>query len=441
MVNVTINETLDARSQVEQHDRKGIGMAIGPAGISAGVFHHVVTGVEQENSPRVKVYPGSDASGAGDTSTVKKVPYQIFRYPKGFNGEFLSLGNWIAISGAAFSTSLGSRTSLGFSFLAGLANVRLSYWWDSGVEPLDLVRKRLSRAISKQTVALVNRLGKMLFRRAASESHQLAPDGYLSPEPTKTFWLRLISGLFQFLFTVQSFLLDELFARFHGTARRWWPLSDGGHFENMGGYELIRRRLPMIVIVDAEADPEYTFEGLANLIRKARLDFGAEIRFLREDKLTDRLHPGVRDYFGTLEQLRRGTWVKEPVEDPNASKPATGTSRRERLSINPVDEESLSLAHVALAEVSYTAPDGKGILLYIKPTLMGDEPADVHRYHTEHPSFPHETTAQQFFDEAQWESYRRLGEHIADKIFRDHDDENVQLTAVAGKFWPHMFEG
>jgi hypothetical protein len=209
----------------------------------------------------------------------------------------------------------------------------------------------------------------------------------------------------------------------------------------MGGYELIRRRLPMIVIVDAEADPDYTFEGLANLIRKARLDFGAEIRFLREDKLTDRLHPGVRDYFGTLEQLRRGTWVKEPVEDPNAPKPATGTSRRERLSINPVDEESFSLAHAALAEVSYTVPDGKGILLYIKPTLMGDEPADVHRYHTEHPSFPHETTAQQFFDEAQWESYRRLGEHIADKIFRDRDDENIQLNAVAGKFWPHMFEG
>ena len=42
----------------------------------------------------------------------------------------------------------------------------------------------------------------------------------------------------------------------------------------MGGYELIRRKLPMIVVIEAEDDADYTFEGIANLVRKARIDFG-----------------------------------------------------------------------------------------------------------------------------------------------------------------------
>jgi hypothetical protein len=73
-----------------------------------------------------------------------------------------------------------------------------------------------------------------------------------------------------------------------------------------------------------------------------------------------------------------------------------------------------------LADVFYdNEHEPRSTVLYIKPTLIGDESADVHRYHTEHPSFPHETTLQQFFDEAQWESYRKLGEHIARKLFQD----------------------
>ena len=83
------------------------------------------------------------------------------------------------------------------------------------------------------------------------------------------------------------------------------------------------------------------------------------------------MHSGVRKYFGTLEQLRRGTWIEEPVEDPNAPEtikkpagdpkapaqnanaPSTTASKRKRLSINPVDENALSIAHAALAEVIY----------------------------------------------------------------------------------------
>jgi hypothetical protein len=345
-------------------------------------------------------------------------PYQIFRYASSsgrdrmdFNGEFLTLGNWTGISGAAFSTSLGWRTSLGLSLLAGIANVRLTYWWNSGVKPLDRIRTRAARA---RTTAQ-RRVAGALRAQWLAPAEQPPP----LPETGKRWWRRSLSSLLQLLFTVQVYLFDELLARYHGTARQWWPLSDGGHFENLGGYELIRRKLPVMVIVDAEADPEYTLEGLANLIRKARLDFGAEIRFFTEEELDREVDPAVRKNFGTLEQLRRGFWVEEPVKDPSAPDRGKKAASSGRLSINPAKMEALSLAHAALAEVTYSGRAEKSMLVYLKPTLIGDESVDVHRYHSEHPAFPHETTLQQFFDEAQWESYRKLGEHIALKIFQE----------------------
>jgi hypothetical protein len=454
LVNVTINETLDAQSEVEQRDRKGVGMAVGPAAISVGVLHHLVLGdpTESPSATPFTVYPSAEPD---DTEA-----YQIFRYRDRFDGEFLSLGSWTGISGAAFSTSLGWRTSLAFSLLAGLANIRLSYWWNSGVQALDLLQKK--RQMVGLAPKLVDRVAPEFRRRLAVDAAAPSP---LAVKTRKTQLRQWSSALFRLLFSVQGFLFDELFARFHGTAAQWWPLSDGGHFENMGGYELVRRRLQTIVIVDAEADSDYTFEGLSNLVRKARLDFGAEIRFLTEEELDVRVHSGVRRFFGTLEQLRRGNWIEEPVEDPNAPKlenvmdkdPETplhneavlnaATRKRKRLSTSPVDENALSLAHAALAEVIYAderAKDGspsaiKHLLLYIKPSLIGDEPADVRRYHTENPSFPHESTLEQFFDEAQWESYRRLGEHIADKIFRSRDDKGNLFTPEANCFFPYLF--
>ena len=431
LVNVTINETLDARRQVEQRDRKGIGMAVGPAAISVGVVHHLVVATEpdpQRQRLEAEVYPPEGKDGA----------YRIFRYARSpwtgrldYTGEFLTLGNWTGISGAAFSTSLGWRTSLAFSLLAGLANVRLTYWWNSGVKPFDRFTTRVALA------------GKMVKQKIVSAFRKTPPaaaaDMDSFPESRRSWLYRWLSSAFRWLFAVQSFLFDELLARFRGTAPQWWPLSDGGHFENLGGYELIRRRLPVIVIIDAEADLDYTFEGLSNLVRKARLDFGAEIQFLTEEQLDEAVHPDIRKHFGTLEQLRRGIWIEEPVEDPNdpeAGKPPEtvngGRKVRRRRTISPVNIEALSLAHAALAHIIYD-DDVKptSTLLYIKPTLIGDESADVHRYHTEHPSFPHESTLQQFFDEAQWESYRKLGEDIALKLFQEPP------AITQGKLFPY----
>lgn len=348
LVNVTVNETVDGASQVQQQDRKGCPLAVGPAGFSLGVRHHLLLDWTEPLAVAGTV-PGPDEGG-----------YRVFdQAPGPFRGEKLTLGTWVGISGAAFSTGTGYRTSLGLSLLAGLANIRLGRWWSPGND-----RRR---------------------------------------GPTR--WLE--RTLFR-LFPVQAYLASELVARFPGTARERWYLSDGGHFENLGGYELVRRRLARIVLVDAEADPDYTFGGLADLVRKARVDFGAEIRFLPEEELDELLDPEVRAAFGTLDELRRGHWTREPGTD------AHGTT--DPVLIQRADRSRLSRAHATLAEITY-ADGRRGRILYVKPTLCGREPLDVAEYHSGHPDFPHESTADQFFDEAQWESYRRLGEHIAARLF------------------------
>ena len=357
LVNVTINETLDPASQLQQQDRKGIGMAQGPAGVSAGIRHHVVfqkSNNAEDQYRNVRTFPSD------------KNTYRMFDYNGNYEGQRLTVGKWIGISGAAVATGLGSLTNIGASLLTGFFNVRLGYWWNSGVD------RKVLRTKPKPT----QEIGRQLNR----------------------------------LFPVQTYLLDELLARFHGSARQHWYLTDGGHFENLGAYELIRRRLRLIVVIDAAADHDYVFEDLANLIRKARLDFGAEIRFLEANELTTFISSPAQKYFGTLEQLRRGVWSKEPVNDP--------TSAGRRLSV-AADEDRLSLGRAALAYVTYDGkPEPESLLLLVKPTLTGDEPADVLRYHGANPSFPHQTTAEQFFDEAQWESYRKLGEHIAERLFQ-----------------------
>jgi len=237
----------------------------------------------------------------------------------------LSLGRWVSISGAAAGSAVGSRTTLPTAMLATFANVRLGYWWDSGLK--------------------------------------LRGGGWLQ---------RVLPPVYRALFA-------EFLCNLRGTGDRLWNLSDGGHFENLGGYELIRRRLPLIVLVDAEQDADYKFSGLADLVRKARLDFGAEIEFLDP--------PPDFPFVGTLADLRRA------------------------------DRDAVSKAHAAIARVTYA--DGKTApswLVYVKATLTGDEPVDVLEYHSSHADFPHESTANQFFDEAQWESYRRLGEHIGSQV-------------------------
>jgi hypothetical protein len=365
IINTTVNETMDARTKVQNQDRKGTGLALGPCGLSLGIRHHLLT--DSDGCPTI--YP---ADG-----------YRVFKSARenGRTPEPLTVGRWMSISGAAFSAAAGANTTVPIAILAGMLNVRLGYWWDSGTPPP--------------------------ARPLQFGAKQWSP------------WVT-----FEAMLPVQSALLSEMLARTRGTAGQLWNLSDGGHFENMGGYELIRRRLPLIVIVDAEADPDYEFQGLSDLVRKARLDFNAEIKFLtarqlggRIDAHTPVLPESVRQYFGDLGSLRRGRWTDEPVPGPN------GAAKQFAIE---VDRSRVSQAHAALATIAYGENGTRSWLVYVKATLTGDEPEDVCHYHRAHPAFPQETTNDQFFDEAQWESYRRLGVHIGHRVLTPELFDHLQ---------------
>ncbi|HYO69057.1 MAG TPA: hypothetical protein VEU33_23555 [Archangium sp.] len=144
-------------------------------------------------------------------------------------------------------------------------------------------------------------------------------------------------------------------------------LSDGGHFENLALYELVRRRCQFILVSDCGMDMETEFNDFANAVRRVREDFQVEIRI-------------------DLSALRPG---------------ADGLSRQT----------------IIAGDIEY--PDGNtGVLLLIKPTMLGNEPVDITHYKARNAAFPHESTGDQFYDEAQWEAYRRLGEHAALTAFR-----------------------
>ncbi|MCB9529663.1 MAG: patatin-like phospholipase family protein [Myxococcales bacterium] len=170
-------------------------------------------------------------------------------------------------------------------------------------------------------------------------------------------------------------------------------VTDGGHLENLGVYGLLRRRCALIVACDAEADPGLTGQALATVIRFARLDLGVEIDI---DLADIRLRPDR-------------------------------TSRR----------------HVAVGRVHYPAdprhgwPASTGWLVYVKSSFVGDEPELVQDYRIASPAFPHESTADQFFGEAQFEAYRMLGDCIASGLFAAGGPRRVagmKRSQVVGEF-------
>ena len=166
-------------------------------------------------------------------------------------------------------------------------------------------------------------------------------------------------------------LVAELFG-YTNANHRYVYLSDGGHFENLALYEMVLRRCHFIVVVDAGCDTEWTFQDLGNAIRKIRIDQGIEIDI----------------DLGMLQ--------------------------------NPAGSH-LSQWHHAIGTIRYDKVDQGapiGTLLYIKTSLTGDEPPDVNEYAKQHEAFPHEPTADQFFSESQFESYRRLGQHVGEEVLR-----------------------
>ena len=167
---------------------------------------------------------------------------------------------------------------------------------------------------------------------------------------------------------------------------RYVYLSDGGHFDNLGLYEMLRRRCRFILVSDVGYDPNYAYEDLGRVVRQATIDMGIRFNFIH------------------LDMEKR----------PDLARPHQTTT-----------QPAIAGAYSAFATIDYpelTKPDGvraRGYLLYVKPGFQNrDEPADVRAYAATNPTFPHDTTLNQFFGESQFESYRALGRYIVSELAR-----------------------
>lgn len=236
----------------------------------------------------------------------------------GARGWGISLARAMTISGAAASPNMGYHSSSAVAFVMTLFNARLGWWLPNP---------------------------KCGERRLED---QRDPGMY-------SLWLWLNEAL--------ALANDRL---------RYVHLSDGGHFENLALYEMVRRRCRRILVVDASADPSFGYDDLQNAIHKIRVDFGISIEFP----------------MGSFDGRR-----------------------------------SFVMGWIRYSEVDGNVKDGR--ICYLKPVLVGDEPLDVRRYaalsreRDRSACFPHQTTADQFFDETQFESYRMLGYHMTMKAFKE----------------------
>ena len=241
----------------------------------------------------------------------------------------ITVGTAITISGAAANPNMGYNSSPVLAFLMSIFNVRLGAWLGN-----------------------TNAKGNKTFFRSG-------------PKPA----------------------LMPLFAEVFGltnSSRGYVNLSDGGHFDNLGLYEVVLRRCRHVLVCDAGNDGSFAFEDLGNAIRKIRIDFGIPIEFREKIEIL-------------------------PNESESPEKP------------------SRPGLYCAIADIRYSAVDGKvpdGQLIYIKPTLRGhipresggEVPYDIYSYARSSKDFPHESTVDQWFSESQFESYRALGAHILKQL-------------------------
>lgn len=290
----------------------------------SSLFGYRATGEKTEYLPAENA---QTAAGAGDEEVAAGQPVKVvLREGYGGCGGKPYIGTAMAASGAAVSPNSGYHTRPGVAALLAIFNLRLGWWTGNPRNP--------------------------------------------------KYWKRYAPSI--------TYLIAELLGLTDDHSKYVY-LSDGGHFENLGLYELVRRKVRFIICSDADADPSFTFTDLGNAIDKCRRDFGVEIHVHAQRDIAAEGGKGFRS------------------------------------------------GHYAIGEIVYPGQTAIGYLLYIKSSLTNDEPSDVLGMKAQDAAFPHDTTANQFFNESMFESYRALGEHMIDVIlthFEVDDDANDKAASV-----------
>ncbi len=183
-------------------------------------------------------------------------------------------------------------------------------------------------------------------------------------------------------------LLYEVWPRGFNEKRFWLQISDGGHFEVLALYELVRRRARLIVVSDAGADPKFAFGDLRNVVLRVGQDFRAKITF----------GPPF--------------WATPPDATPDRNLlssmiPATGRPAGFPAGVDVAERGFI------VGTIEYDTEPGAqkeyGIIVYVKTTMVGGLSLETRGYKGQHRDFPDQPTADQFFDERQFEAYRELG--------------------------------
>ena len=280
-------------------------------------------------TPQYCGYEPSPESFHGSGGTY--LPTKLGRVEKLGPRRGITLGTAMAISGAAASPNMGHYTSPPTAFFMTLFDVRLG-WWMGNTRLLDRWRSSGPR------------------------------------------W-----GL--------AYLLSELIAHSDEDSNYVY-LSDGGHFENLAIYELVKRRCRLIVACDSGADSSYGCGDLMSAIEKCRTDFGVDIQI-----------------------------------SVTRIKPASGAC--------------VSAEDFTLGDIHY-GPGDVGKIIYIKSSMPVDNvnaplaarlAAGVRSYADSHKDFPHQSTADQWFDEVQFEAYRALGEYIGTLAADEIDSQSKAVSA------------
>lgn len=206
-----------------------------------------------------------------------------------------------------------------------------------------------------------------------------------------------------------------------GLNNRMLNISDGGHIENLGVYELLRRGCRLIVAVDAGEDKAYTFADLNNLIIRARNELGFEIRFRDDEQPEDLIRPRPSQVYSKKRYAVADIyqwWEDRKVINPN-------TNEEETQIIN--FETPLKVGTFIYVKSSVLAPAGKPVLSD-KGTDEERLKYGTYKYKIYHPDFPHESTSDQFFDEVQWEAYFQLGRYIGADVLGVKDLEQYETN-------------
>jgi hypothetical protein len=261
---------------------------------------------------------------------------EAFAAMLGERANTISLGTAVAVSGAALSPSMGKMTKRSIRFLMGLLNIRLGMWipnpwWERQGEWWSSLSKR-------------GRLERFLRTR---------------PRP--------------------RFLFRELTGSNHANSKFLY-VSDGGHYENLGLVELLRRGCTLIYCLDAAGDQEDTFFTLGEALELARTELQVEI------------------------DIR-----------PDALRPDAATGR-------PTTDYTIG---------RITYPNGvQGYLVYGKANVTDEAPWDVRAFREKDPRFPNHGTVDQFFNEEKFEAYRTLGYSTAKRMASWNDSSRVQARVA-----------